>query len=129
MLLCFGYSEILRVIDSLQLTDRLKVIATPANWTVSVYRQYEAFWNKKYFCLPVHLKLTACLFSARHEGDDPTSCEGRGSTQVVPQGRGQGHHAIRHLICANHNWLLSLLLGFRFVILYHVVKNNTYIRC
>lgn len=25
--------EILRVIDSLQLTDRLKVIATPANWT------------------------------------------------------------------------------------------------
>ncbi|TMW43520.1 hypothetical protein DOY81_011399, partial [Sarcophaga bullata] len=25
--------EILRVIDSLQLTDRLKVVATPANWT------------------------------------------------------------------------------------------------
>jgi peroxidase len=25
------------VIDSLQLTDRLKVIATPANWTVSVF--------------------------------------------------------------------------------------------
>ena len=31
---CLG-SEILRVIDSLQLTDRLKVVATPANWTVS----------------------------------------------------------------------------------------------
>lgn len=27
--------EILRCIDSLQLTDRLKVVATPANWTVS----------------------------------------------------------------------------------------------
>lgn len=30
------YSEILRTIDSLQLTDRLKVVATPANWTVSI---------------------------------------------------------------------------------------------
>lgn len=29
--------EILRCIDSLQLTDRLKVVATPANWTVSFY--------------------------------------------------------------------------------------------
>jgi alkyl hydroperoxide reductase subunit AhpC len=35
---CFDYSEILRVIDSVQLADRLKVIATPASWTVSVYR-------------------------------------------------------------------------------------------
>jgi len=30
-------SEILRTIDSLQLVDRVKVIATPANWTVSIY--------------------------------------------------------------------------------------------
>uniref|UniRef100_A0A0A1XSH0 thioredoxin-dependent peroxiredoxin n=1 Tax=Zeugodacus cucurbitae TaxID=28588 RepID=A0A0A1XSH0_ZEUCU len=28
--------EILRCLDSLQLTDKLKVVATPANWTVSV---------------------------------------------------------------------------------------------
>ena len=32
--LCVKYSEILRVIDSLQLTATKKV-ATPANWTVS----------------------------------------------------------------------------------------------
>lgn len=32
-----SYSEILRAIDSLQLTDRLKVVATPANWTVSIF--------------------------------------------------------------------------------------------
>lgn len=28
----YGYSEILRVIDSLQLVDRVPQIATPANW-------------------------------------------------------------------------------------------------
>lgn len=31
----FFYSEILRVIDALQLTDRLQVAATPADWKVS----------------------------------------------------------------------------------------------
>ena len=30
--------EILRVIDSMQLTDRLKVVATPANWTVNLIK-------------------------------------------------------------------------------------------
>lgn len=29
------HSEILRVIDSLQLVDRLPYVATPANWVVS----------------------------------------------------------------------------------------------
>lgn len=29
---CLVYSEILRVIDSMQLTDRIPEIATPANW-------------------------------------------------------------------------------------------------
>lgn len=33
----FGrFSEILRVIDSLQLVDRLPYVATPANWVVSI---------------------------------------------------------------------------------------------
>lgn len=31
------FSEILRVIDSLQLTDRLPQVATPANWVVSIF--------------------------------------------------------------------------------------------
>lgn len=36
----FRYSEILRVIDSLQLVDRKPEVVTPANWVVSVYYYY-----------------------------------------------------------------------------------------
>ena len=63
MLICNGCSEILRVIDSLQLTDRLKVVATPANWTVSVswcvsFEWHHTSWNEDCSCLTGYLKLT-----------------------------------------------------------------------
>lgn len=44
----FFYSEILRTIDSLQLTDRLKVVATPANWTVSIFRSWVVKLNNQF---------------------------------------------------------------------------------
>lgn len=51
---CFVfYSEILRVIDSLQLTDRLKVVATPANWVVCliVILTLSLYFDKPNSCL------------------------------------------------------------------------------
>lgn len=33
----FFFSEILRVIDALQLVDKYKIISTPVNWIVSTY--------------------------------------------------------------------------------------------
>lgn len=35
----FCFSEILRVIKSLQLVDRIPQIATPANWVVSIMKR------------------------------------------------------------------------------------------
>ena len=37
------FSEILRCLDSLQLVDKYKIIATPANWTVceSVVKKFK----------------------------------------------------------------------------------------
>lgn len=54
------FSELLRVIDSLQLTDKMKVIATPANWTVRVNELYSLN------TVIIHSK----TISARGKGDD-----------------------------------------------------------